>query len=274
MHPAKLAARIETSGSISLESAGRPDAAPRPSICYAWTTELERNKTLKRTFVRNLKAIELANETRPFLLVDRRQVAADALIAYAGIKRGQRMKEAMPLRGKIRRANGDRTVTPRKKYPATVTDDDLQYLSGLLDFRCKIVEDRLLLQTADPEIVFWLQSKFGGRAYRNGVYSKGQNNGWPKWHWSTDIAGATWLPDVIPLVEIDEKREALEAAWAAAPVGPKVEVDPKTLPQPGDNDYRSLRRWGKTSREEAMRETGVTLERAEWIDFANGYGSL
>ncbi len=276
VNPAFVAGKLDAAGSIYMKVVGPRGRTSRAAHIVTYTDRGPlsagdgwKKKNKKAHMWSALKAIALAEQVRPYLITERKQIAADIILEVPGITEN-RVKETDKLAVRITRANATRTCRS-VKFPKGYSEDDIQYLAGVMSFRGRIEAGNFRLTTPDAEIPHYLRAKFGGKVSRLGVQ---RGSGFQSWAWTREVESTPWVTRLLEIMDDGYKKEklleTLERKAQAEPEAP----DPARIPHPADNDYRRLRRRGKASREDAMRETGVTRERAEWIDFANGYGSL
>ncbi len=216
--------------------------------------------------VSGTRALDLLEAVRPYLVIERRQALADLLIHEPVLRSTRRgpgnSKKSVTdsLFSQMQDLNAQRNKSLGQQESHTPTEDDLEYMAAIIDGEGHVRKQDGVVEVSstDPELLSWVRARFGGRTYGPRVRRVGLR---PLWVWAISPNRFRYAEEVASKMMLERKRDLIlgrgDARDAHVPIA--------SLATPSDGNYLDLRGEGLL-RAVAVRESGISLGRAKWID--------
>lgn len=248
-----LAALIDAKATITLASPGRGRSRrPLVSITLASPTVIEwlaeshggyrrKNRDFHVWRIQDGGAVRLLEAVRPFVLIERRRRVIDLVCSLETSYEEGRPKRTERLYWEVQKANRARADRLPEVKPRRPSDDDFDYLRGLLDVK-GWTGDGIEITANDPEVVGWLSARFGGSAYRVPRQRNAQRQ---LWAWrlkgARELRKANARLGDADSVEYAEVLRGDPCSYCGAPADENQTVDHiEPLHRGGSNEWENL----------------------------------
>lgn len=196
------------------------------------------------------QAIAAAQAILPYIVMPRRRNVLEALIEGYPERDHRDIPDKDAIRRRhdqidslweeMRKLNGE-----RGRYLSvdsqTPTPEDFAYAAGILDGEGHITPaSQVQVTSTDPELVSWLESRFGGHVYDRPARSERHRRQWA-WYLSLNRGGSEFLAGVSRYLLVPRKREQA-SAHAACPYAEYLPGTALEVAEASGDVYRSVDR--------------------------------